>query len=99
MAERLVAAENEGAGGLRGLADRLREDHGGEAAIGEVVEVFGDSVEGDEILNVKVFGEFKNKFRMVQKGFENAESAEVQLVRGRLALDPVDRGGVFRWSG
>lgn len=62
------------------------------------MEVLGDSVEGDEIINVKVFGEFKNKFRMVQQGFENAEKAEVELVRRGLVFDPVDGGGAFRGS-
>lgn len=58
--------------GLVGFAAPLGFDHGGEAAVDEHVEVFGDGVEGDEVLDVEVFGDFEGEFGVVEEGVEDA---------------------------
>lgn len=71
-AEGAVAAEGEEAGGFGGEGVGVREDHGGNARIGEAVEVFADGVEGDEVRDGEVADCFEDEFGEVEELIEDS---------------------------
>ena len=59
----------------------MAQDHGGEAGIDKVMEVFGNGIEGDKVVDGKLLSELKYELRVVEKGIEDVEMSTIAVVQ------------------
>ena len=58
----------------------LSRDHGIKAGVDEHMEIFGDGIEGYQVVDIEVFGNFESKFGVSKESEKNAEATGVGLV-------------------
>lgn len=58
----------------------LSKDHGGESGIGKIMEVLGDGVKRDEIVDREMFDHLNDEIGIFEQGFENVKFGKIHFV-------------------